>query len=149
VVVLPGIVEGQGLFRVGAGQDKFTQIKQGGCERGMGLQHKGGIMLALSQSEALLPQLPRGLQLPLCVIKLPQSPQHREELQRLTYLRRVACLAVSELFPVIPARQWLGIAPSGDTGEVRRGAGGWARVKSGFLFPLLADWHLHRPRPGA
>jgi hypothetical protein len=25
----------------------------------------------------------------------------------------------------------------GDTGEVRGGAGGWARVKSGFVFPIL------------
>ena len=31
----------------------------------------------------------------------------------------------------------LGRAPSGDTGEVRGGAGGWARVKSGFIFPIL------------
>jgi hypothetical protein len=31
----------------------------------------------------------------------------------------------------------LGRDPSGDTGEVRRGAGGWARVKSGFSFPIL------------
>ena len=37
----------------------------------------------------------------------------------------------------IATRQQLGRASSGDTGEVRGGAGGWARVKSGFIFPIL------------
>ena len=40
------------------------------------------------------------------------------------------------LSPAAGVRVRLGRAP-GDTGEVRGGAGGWARVKSGFIFPIL------------
>src|SRR5215510_11303469 len=86
VAVLLGVIEGQALFRVGAGRGKLTEIKQGGCERRMGLQHEGDVVLVLGQGEALVPQLPRGLQLPPCIIKLPQSPQHREEPRRLVHL---------------------------------------------------------------
>ena len=39
--------------------------------------------------------------------------------------------------PAAGVRVRLARAPSGDTGEVRGGAGGWARVKSGFIFPIL------------
>src|SRR5262245_40476901 len=35
-----------------------------------------------------------------------------------------------------------GESPSGDTGEVRGGAGGWARVKSDFIFPILPNGYL-------
>ena len=52
--------------------------------------------------------------------------------------RRAACLAVSR---TLPSRWRTGMAgwdlPSRDTGEVRGGAGGWARVKSSFIFPIL------------
>jgi hypothetical protein len=41
------------------------------------------------------------------------------------------------LSPAAGVRGWLGREPSGDTGEVRGGTGGWARVKSGFIFPIL------------
>src|SRR5262245_65700039 len=35
-----------------------------------------------------------------------------------------------------------GESRSGDTGEVRGGAGGWARVKSDFIFPILPNGYL-------
>jgi hypothetical protein len=38
-----------------------------------------------------------------------------------------------------------GGSPSGDTGEVRGGAGGWARVKSGFIFPILIMSNVYNP----
>ena len=41
--------------------------------------------------------------------------------------------------PAAGVRVRLGRSPSGDTGEVRGGAGGWARVKSGFIFPILIE----------
>ena len=40
----------------------------------------------------------------------------------------------TEFSPAAGVRVRLGRALSGDTGEVRGGAGGWARVKSGFIF---------------
>jgi hypothetical protein len=43
----------------------------------------------------------------------------------------------TELSPVAGMQVQPGRAPSGETGEVRGGANGWARVKSGFVFPIL------------
>jgi hypothetical protein len=68
---------------------------------------------------------------------------------RLARGRRLLCVACgadgarpawrsTELSPAAGVRGWLGRAPRGDTGEVRGGAGGWARVKSGFIFPILS-----------
>jgi hypothetical protein len=45
----------------------------------------------------------------------------------------------TELSPAAGVRVRLGRAPSGDTGEVRGGAGGWARVTSGCIFPILCS----------
>jgi hypothetical protein len=45
----------------------------------------------------------------------------------------------TELSPAAGVRVRLGRDPRGDTGEVWGGAGGWARGKSGFIFPIFAD----------
>src|SRR5262249_31615481 len=50
----------------------------------------------------------------------------------------------TEFSPAAGVRVRPGRASSGDTGEVRGGAGGWARVKSGCIFPILPLEGAHR-----
>ena len=62
---------------------------------------------------------------------------------RLTHGARPAWRS-TELSPAAGVQVRLGRAPGGDTGEVRGGAGGWARVQSGFVFPMLCR-HAETP----
>jgi hypothetical protein len=52
----------------------------------VGLQQEVRVVQALSQAEELLPQRPRRLIFSALKINQPESPQHAEELRRLSHL---------------------------------------------------------------
>ena len=55
-------------------------------------------------------------------------------------VRRGRCAVCLAVYRALPSRWRAGAAgesSQGDTGEVQGGAGGWARVKSGCIFPIL------------
>src|SRR5215813_2197789 len=55
-------------------------------QRAVGLLEESRVLGAMGQAEELLREFPRRPQLPPDQVKVPQSPQHREELRRLPHL---------------------------------------------------------------
>src|SRR4030095_17202587 len=84
--VLLGVVEGDALLQVRAGSVQYSQGEQGLAQRDMRIGEAGWIVDTLGQTEHLLSQLPRGLQLPPSDIKTYQSSQHGEEPRGLPHL---------------------------------------------------------------
>jgi hypothetical protein len=84
--VLLGVVEDHPALEVCSSAGQISKKKQGGPQRMVGLQEERGVLDILSQMETLLPELSRRLVLPPQIIKLPEPPQYREELRRLSHL---------------------------------------------------------------
>ncbi len=77
------VVEGYALLQVGSGSGQFTLPKYGLAHGPMRLQKGGRVLLALGETEELLGEFARRLQLPARLIKQPEAPEHWEELRGL------------------------------------------------------------------
>ena len=84
--MLLGIVEDHPALEVCSSTGQIAKKEQGGPQRMVVLQEERGVLDILSQMETLLPELSRRLVLPPQIIQLPESPQDREELRRLSHL---------------------------------------------------------------
>jgi len=71
--MLVGLVEGEALLEVDAGQRKLSQIIQDRLQRGVDPHEARRVLLVLGQGEALLLELPRRLELPSVLIKGRQT----------------------------------------------------------------------------
>jgi len=71
--MLVGLVEGEALLEVDAGQRKLSQIIQDRLQRGVDPHEARRVLLVLGQGEALLLELPRRLEIPSVLVKGRQT----------------------------------------------------------------------------
>src|SRR5712692_3900202 len=84
--VLLGIVEGQALFEVVLGGSQLSKPEQGGPQPSVGPHEESRVLYMLGQTEELLRQFMRRLELSPVQIKQREYHQHREELRSLPQL---------------------------------------------------------------
>ena len=84
--MLLGIVEGDALFHVFRAGIKLSQVEQGAPQRIVGSQREGSGLGCSGPGRAAAPPTQGRLVLRPDQIKLPQSPQHWEELRGLPHL---------------------------------------------------------------
>ena len=96
--MLLGIIQGHALLQVGAGGGQLAEMVQGIPQRAVGHDEERGVLEALRQAEELLSQLLRRLVLCPRIMKVPQPPQHREELRGFPHLlAQLPCPGVDAL----------------------------------------------------
>src|SRR5262245_46169869 len=84
--VLLGVVESRALLQVCSSSGQLSAIEQGESERVVSLEEERWVLEALGESEELLSQLPRRVELRPRAIKPPEPSQRGEELRRLPHM---------------------------------------------------------------
>jgi len=85
-VVLLGIIPGHALLQMGSGRAQLAEMVQSIAQRSVGHYEECGVLEVLGQTEKLLSQLLCRLVLRSPIMKIPQPPQHREELWGFSHL---------------------------------------------------------------
>jgi hypothetical protein len=102
-----GIVEGDILLEVGSRRGKLSTPEERISHDKVGLQEEGRVWGILGEPQKLLPQLLRRLHLCPYNLKIPESPQYWEELNRL------ACLLTQLARPAADLLYFWGCPPLG------------------------------------
>jgi hypothetical protein len=80
------VIQGQSVLRVGEGEAKLPENRQGRHQRPVGLQEQHGVLLLPGHAEEFLPHRARGLDLRPRHVRIRQPPQRREELWYVPHL---------------------------------------------------------------